>query len=65
MSIRTNAIRLVHYVGTHGLRHSTSDIYLSHGATEEDINKLFEHSSMEVTKRYVHEKTRKCSTFSS
>jgi integrase len=41
-------------VGTHGLRHSTSAIYQSHGATDQDVSQLFEHSSMKVTQRYIH-----------
>lgn len=43
-------------IGTHGLRHSTSEIYLGHGATRDDLRKLFDHSSAIVTDRYVHDK---------
>jgi len=41
-------------VGTHGLRHSTPCVYLSHGASKDDIRQLFAHSSSEVTERYIH-----------
>ncbi len=40
-------------VGTHGLRHSTSQIYLSHGASRDDLRELFAHSSLDVTDRYI------------
>jgi integrase len=43
-------------VGTHGLRHSTSELYLHHGATRDDLRRLFAHSSLDITDRYVHEK---------
>ena len=43
-------------VATHGLRHSTSEIYVAHGATVLDMNRLFAHSSMSVTERYMHDK---------
>jgi integrase len=41
-------------IGTHGLRHSTSGVYLIHGATKDDLRTLFAHSSMSVTERYTH-----------
>jgi integrase len=41
-------------VRTHGLRHSTSCLYLSHGANRDDIRQLFAHSSQMVTERYIH-----------
>lgn len=41
-------------VGTHGLRHSTSTLYLSHGATRDDIRQLFAHSDSSITERYIH-----------
>ncbi|MCX6102808.1 MAG: tyrosine-type recombinase/integrase [Proteobacteria bacterium] len=41
-------------VGTHGLRHSTSELYMAHGATRDDLRQLFAHSSIETTDRYVH-----------
>jgi integrase len=43
-------------VGTHGLRHSTSELYLHYGATRDDLRRLFAHSSMDITDRYVHER---------
>ena len=43
------------WVGTHGLRHSTSEIYLKHGASYDDVRKLFAHSSSSVTDRYIHD----------
>lgn len=41
-------------IGTHGLRHSTSEFYLSNGASRDDLRQLFDHSSLAVTDRYVH-----------
>jgi integrase len=43
-------------VSTHGLRHSTSELYMAHGATRDDLRILFAHSSGAVTDRYVHDK---------
>ncbi len=43
-------------LGTHGLRHSTSELYMSHGATRDDLRSLFAHSSLKVTERYLHGK---------
>jgi integrase len=41
-------------IGTHGLRHSTSGLYLSGGASRDQIRALLAHSSERVTERYVH-----------
>lgn len=41
-------------IGTHGLRHSTSELYMHHGATRDDLRSLFAHSSTSVTDRYIH-----------
>ena len=46
-------------IATHGLRHSTSELYMEHGASRDDINALFNHSSNEVTERYIHDKSRR------
>lgn len=43
-------------ISTHGLRHSTSELYMSHGATRDDLRSLFAHSSLKVTERYLHGK---------
>ncbi|MBS1983138.1 MAG: site-specific integrase [Bdellovibrionales bacterium] len=43
-------------VSPHGLRHSTSEIWMEHGADREDLRQLFSHSSSAVTDRYVHNK---------
>ena len=43
-------------ISTHGLRHSTSEIYLSHGASRDDLRELFAHSSLSVTDRYVRDR---------
>lgn len=43
-------------LGTHGLRHSTSELYIHHGATRDDLRRLFAHSSPTVTDRYVHDR---------
>ncbi len=41
-------------IATHGLRHSTSELYIHHGATRDDLRRLFAHSTPTVTDRYVH-----------
>lgn len=46
----------IRHIGTHGLRHSTSTLYLAHGATRSDLRELFAHSSEAVTQRYIHVK---------
>ena len=43
-------------MGTHGLRHSTSELYMSHGANRDDLRQLFAHSSSSVTDRYIHDR---------
>ncbi|MGK5082844.1 site-specific integrase [Bdellovibrionota bacterium FG-1] len=43
-------------IATHGLRHSTSGIYMANGATRDDLYQLFKHSSSDVTARYIHSK---------
>ena len=46
----------IKWVATHGLRHSTSQLYLDGGATKDDIQKLFAHSQSYITERYIHDK---------
>ncbi len=46
----------VRAVTSHGLRHSTSEVYMAHGAGHAEIRKLFAHSSSKVTDRYIHDK---------
>jgi integrase len=41
-------------IGTHGLRHSSSELYLHYGATKDDLRTLFAHSSGAMTDRYIH-----------
>jgi len=41
-------------IGTHGLRHSTSTLYRRYGASRDDVQQLFAHSSSSVTARYLH-----------
>jgi integrase len=43
-------------IGTHGLRHSTAELYQAGGATRDDLRQLFAHSSSEITDRYIHHK---------
>ena len=43
-------------LSTHGLRHSTSELYIHHGATRDDLRRLFAHSTPAVTDRYVHDR---------
>ncbi|MBI3556093.1 MAG: site-specific integrase [Deltaproteobacteria bacterium] len=49
----------VRVITTHGLRHSTSELYMAHGATRDDLRILFAHSSSSVTDRYVHDQGRR------
>jgi integrase len=42
-------------VVAHGLRHSTAAIYMAHGASRDDLRKLFRHSSSTVTDLYIHD----------
>lgn len=44
---------------THGLRHSSSELYMAAGASRDDLRVLFAHSSSSVTDRYVHDKGRR------
>ena len=46
-------------IPTHGLRHSTSELYMAHGASRDDLRLLFAHSCSSVTDRYVHDKGRR------
>ncbi|MGE4108052.1 MAG: tyrosine-type recombinase/integrase [Bacteriovoracia bacterium] len=46
-------------IGTHGLRHSTAEIYMNHGASRGDLRMLFAHSTDQMTDRYVHDKGRR------
>ncbi len=41
-------------IATHGLRHSTHEFYMESGATEEDMQILFAHQSLNTTRRYIH-----------
>lgn len=42
-------------IGTHGLRHSASEIYMEHGGSRDDLRVLYRHSSGAVTDTYVHD----------
>ncbi|MGB0455048.1 MAG: tyrosine-type recombinase/integrase [Bacteriovoracaceae bacterium] len=42
-------------VTTHSLRHSTATLYIYFGASKDDLQHLFAHSSLEVTSRYIHD----------
>jgi integrase len=41
-------------IATHGLRHSTSELYMEHGATVEDMRGLLGQRDTKTTQRYVH-----------
>ncbi len=43
-------------IASHGLRHFTSELYIHHGATRDDLRRLFAHSTTAITDRYVHDK---------
>ncbi len=44
-------------LATHNLRHSTSALWMEHGATDDDMKLLFAHSDPKVTARYIHYQT--------
>ncbi|MBI4403453.1 MAG: site-specific integrase [Deltaproteobacteria bacterium] len=44
-------------IATHGLRHSTSELYQTYGASRDDLRQLFAHSSGSTTERYIHHKS--------
>ena len=44
-------------IATHGLRHSTSELYQTYGASRDDLRQLFAHSSVSTTERYIHRKS--------
>jgi integrase len=46
-------------IPTHGLRHSSSELYMAAGASRDDLRLLFAHSCGSVTDRYVHDKGRR------
>jgi len=54
--LRYCAVLKIPAIGTHGLRHSTSELYMAHGATADDLRRLFAHSSPRVTDRYLHDR---------
>ncbi len=41
-------------IATHGLRHSTSELYMQHGATSEDVMALLGQKEVKTTQRYIH-----------
>ncbi len=41
-------------IATHNLRHSTHSIYMSNGATEEDMQLILGHKCVTTTRRYIH-----------
>lgn len=41
-------------ITTHGQRHSATEIYINEGASQEDIRRLLNHSSLSSTQRYIH-----------
>jgi integrase len=43
-------------IGTHGLRHSTSELYMKFGASRDDLRILFGDSNSKVTDIYIHDK---------
>jgi integrase len=43
-------------ISSHGLRHSSSELYMAAGASRDDLRLLFAHSNSSVTDRYVHDK---------
>jgi integrase len=44
----------VKIITPHELRHSCSELYVQEGASAEDIRRLLNHSSLNVTQRYIH-----------
>lgn len=46
----------VRRVSSHGLRHSTSELYMANGASRDDLRILFSHASGATTDRYCHDR---------
>lgn len=51
------------WVGTHGLRHTCSEIYLRYGAQRDDLKMLYGHSTTQVTERYMHDRESRLERF--
>jgi integrase len=43
-------------ITAHGLRHSSTELYIAHGATKDDLQRLLAHTSVATTERYIHDK---------
>ncbi len=43
-------------ISTHGLRHSTSELYQANGASRDDLRILYGHKTSKTTDGYVHDK---------
>lgn len=43
-------------VSIHGLRHSSSELWMEHGASRDDLRLLFAHADSATTDRYVHDR---------
>lgn len=41
-------------ISSHGLRHSTGELMLKHGATKDELQRFFDHKSQKTTERYIH-----------
>jgi len=51
-----DGLDLKQVIGTQGLRHSASEVYVENaGATEEDIARMLRHKSSKCTRRYMHQ----------
>lgn len=46
----------VHAIATHGLRHSSSEVWMEAGASRDDLRILFAHQDSKTTDRYVHDR---------
>lgn len=43
-------------IATHGLRHSSSELWMDAGASRDDLRLLFDHKDSRTTDRYIHDK---------
>lgn len=46
----------VNLIATHGLRHSSSEVWMEAGASRDDLRILFAHRDSKTTDRYVHDR---------
>jgi integrase len=46
----------IRHIATHGLRHTSSEVWMDAGASRDDLRILFAHQDSKTTDRYVHDR---------